>query len=196
MTPMTDRRVRRTRAALLDALISLMTEKGYDAITVQDLIDRADVGRSTFYAHFNDKSDLLHESLSGLRAIMEPSPDAGPPDRRRPVRFSRKMFRHVHDQQPLLKALLGHPGAGPVVTEIERVLLDVARAELDTLSGPEATNRVPLDLLAHSVVASYMATLTWWVGNDFRQTPEEMDALFQTTVSPGIRAAIPQPGRP
>lgn len=193
MTQKTDRRVRRTRRALLDALLSLMTEKGYDAITVQDLIDRADVGRSTFYAHFTDKSDLLHEALSGLRAIVEPFPGAAAPDRRRPVRFSRKMFRHVHDQQPLLRALLGHPSAGTVIAEIEGLLLEVARAELDTLAGTQATHHVPVDLLARIVVADYLATLTWWVGNDFRQTPDEMDALFQIAVAPGIRAAIAPP---
>jgi AcrR family transcriptional regulator len=191
MTPTTDRRVRRTRTALLESLLSLMIEKGYDAITVQDLIDRADIGRSTFYAHFTDKSDLLHEAMSGLRAIVEPGPDSTPPDRRRPLPFSRRMFHHVQDQHLLLRALLGHPGASSVVNEIEQILLDVARAELDTLAGPQATVRVPVDLLAHTVVASYLAALAWWVGNDFRQTPDEMDALFQSMVAPGIRAALP-----
>jgi AcrR family transcriptional regulator len=191
MSPSTDRRVRRTRTALLDALLALMIEKGYEAVTVQDLIDRADVGRSTFYAHFTDKSDLLHEAMSGLRAIVEPGPDDAPPDRRRPLRFSRRMFRHVADQQLLLRALLGHPGAGPVIGEIEQILLDVARTELDTLAGPEAATRVPLDLLAHTVVASYLATLTWWVAHQFEPNPDDVDELFQITIAPGIRAAVP-----
>jgi AcrR family transcriptional regulator len=191
MTPITDRRVRRTRAALLDALLALMVEKGYEAVTVQDLIDRADIGRSTFYAHFTDKSDLLHEALAGLRAIIEPAPDAPHPDRRRPLRFSRRMFHHVRDQQPLLTALLGHPGTNQVIAEIERMLLDIVQAELETFAGSPATVHIPLDLLARSVVASYLAALTWWVANDFRQTPDEMEILFQSIVAPGIRAAIP-----
>jgi len=188
----TDRRVRRTRAALFDALLSLMTENGYDSITVQDLIDRADVGRSTFYAHFTDKSDLLHEALSGLRAIVEPAPSTSPPDRRRPLRFSLEMLHHVQDQQPLLRALLGQGSAGSVVGEIEGVLFDVARAELEEFAGPHATTRVPVDLLARTVVAGYLATLIWWVGNDFEQSAEEIDALFQIVVAPGIRAAVPR----
>ena len=195
MTPITDRRVRRTRTALLHALLSLMIEKGYDAITVQDLIDRADIGRSTFYAHFTDKSDLLHEAMSGLRAIVEPGPEGPPPDRRRPLPFSLRMFQHVQDQHLLLRALLGHPGASSVLSEIEQILLDVARIELSTLAGPPATVRVPLDLLARTVVASYLAALTWWVSNDFQHTPDEMNALFQTIVAPGIRAALPPSDR-
>lgn len=62
----TDRRVRRTRRALHDALLTLMTEKSFDAVTVQDIIDRADVGRSTFYSHFTDKRDLLDSGFEDL----------------------------------------------------------------------------------------------------------------------------------
>ena len=61
-----DRRVQRTRDVLHQALISLMIEKGYEVITVQDIIDRANVGRSTFYAHYVGKQDLL---LSGLKNL-------------------------------------------------------------------------------------------------------------------------------
>src|SRR5215470_20414517 len=54
-----DARVRRTRDALGDALVELMQEKPFDTITVQDVLDRAQVGRSTFYSHYSDKDDLL-----------------------------------------------------------------------------------------------------------------------------------------
>src|SRR5205807_4575943 len=66
----TDRRVQRTRQLLQDALISLMIEKGYEATTVQDIIDRANVGRATFYAHFADKETLLVSRLEDLRAML------------------------------------------------------------------------------------------------------------------------------
>ena len=58
-TKMEDRRVQRTRALLLSALLDLIVEQGYEEITVQDIVDRANVGRSTFYAHFLDKRELL-----------------------------------------------------------------------------------------------------------------------------------------
>jgi len=65
-----DRRVRRTRTLLQDALIALILEKGYEAVTVQDIIDRADVGRSTFYAHFLDKQQLLLSRVEELHAFL------------------------------------------------------------------------------------------------------------------------------
>ncbi|MEZ7237505.1 TetR/AcrR family transcriptional regulator [Rhodococcus sp. GXMU-t2271] len=73
MPPHQDRRVRRTRTELHRALIELLTEKGYDRVSVQDILDRADVGRSTFYHHFRDKDDLLVVSCTEYmqRAVEE-----------------------------------------------------------------------------------------------------------------------------
>lgn len=191
-----DRRVRRTRSALHEALLDLMAEKGFEAVTVQDLIDRADVGRSTFYAHFRDKSDLLQDVLSQLGAMIGRPPPGGRPDRRRPLRFGLPMLNHVQDQRALLRAMLARPGAGVVRAELERTLTRVVRAELDALATVSASPRIPLDLIAAGVVASFMAVLTWWVGQGFQQTPEELEAAFLTLAGPGVRAALPPPVDP
>jgi AcrR family transcriptional regulator len=190
MASTADRRVRRTRAALTGALMALMVEKDYASITVQDLIDRADVGRSTFYAHFTDKSDLLHEALSGLQAVLEPGPGAPSGDPRRPLRFSGEMFRHVRDQRALLRSLFRRPGGDEVIAEIEQVLVKVVQGELEALAIPEGTTRVPVDLLARGVVGAYLATLSWWVANGFDQTPAQMTEFFETMVGPGVKTAL------
>src|SRR5204863_8154645 len=101
----TDRRVQRTRQLLQDALISMMIEKGYEATTVQDIIDRADVGRATFYAHFADKRTLLTSRIEDLRATLS--------ERQRSVRaalgrgepgcelaFSLPMLEHAREHLP------------------------------------------------------------------------------------------------
>src|SRR5438128_149154 len=67
MTAPTDRRVRRTRASITDAFIGLVLEHGYDRTTVQDILNRADVGRSTFYTHFRDKESVLLSCFADLR---------------------------------------------------------------------------------------------------------------------------------
>jgi AcrR family transcriptional regulator len=182
----------------------LMTERGYDTVTVQEVIDQADVGRSTFYAHYTDKADLLGDLLVQLRGRLVPPVGPEPPDRRRPLRFSLEMFRHVSDQRNLLLGLVGPPGAGPVVAQIEGMLTDVVRGELDQLVPAGGTSRFPLDLVAASVVASFLASLRWWVETDFARTPEQMDALYQAMVAPWVRAimraataaAPPQPDQP
>src|SRR5688572_21995012 len=83
-----DRRVQKTRKLLQDALVELVAEKGYEAVTIREILDRANVGRSTFYAHFQDKDQLLHSILEGLQALFEEhhkrllsaAPQAGSPD--------------------------------------------------------------------------------------------------------------------
>ena len=111
MAPRPDRRPERTRRSLRNALIALMTEKPYESITVEDIINRADVGRSTFYTHYRDKDALLMDNLAGLRSILEQPALAEPATRRRLVRFSLPLFRHVHDEQRLARAYSETPEA-------------------------------------------------------------------------------------
>src|SRR5881296_1080141 len=100
-----DRRVQRTRKLLQDALVSQMIEKGYEATTVQDIIDRANVGRATFYAHFADKETLLASRIEDLRAFLI--------ERQRQASglgFSLAMLEHARDHLPLYAAIVGRGG--------------------------------------------------------------------------------------
>src|SRR5262245_59593290 len=132
----TDARVRRTRNALGDALIALMQEKPFDTITVQDVLDRAHVSRSTFYTHYSDKDDLLmsdaEEFFEALSMGLSVHGDKS--DRVFPVQ---EFFTHLADVQPFYKALVksgkfqenmelarGHFARG-----IERRLVELPRAK-------------------------------------------------------------------
>jgi AcrR family transcriptional regulator len=190
-----DRRVRRTRRALRDALLDLMTEKGYESVTVQDIIDRADVGRSTFYTHFTDKDDLLRDNLAGLRYLLERPVPAGPAGRRRPLlRFSLPLFRHVYAEQAMARALFGRPGGAPVVRQVEQLLTDVVHAELSMLSAG-ATSTVPQEAMGRFVVGAYLSLTSWWLGSAEAVSPEEIDGIFQALVAPGVRAVLREPHR-
>src|SRR5437773_6197353 len=183
-----DRRVRRTRKALQDALVGLMIEKDYEAVTVQDIIDRADVGRSTFYTHYTDKDDLLRDNFAGLRSIVEQPAPLEPANRRRLLRFSLPLFRHVHAQRRLARALFGRPGGGPVVRQVEQMLADIVRAELAELFATDPSTRAPEQAVVRYVVGAYLALVNWWLDADPVVSPEEADRIFQSLVAPGIRA--------
>jgi AcrR family transcriptional regulator len=185
-----DRRVRRTRTALQDALVALMTDNDYEAITVQDIIDRADVGRSTFYTHYTDKHDLLQDSFARLRSILEQPATTGPPARPEPLRFGLPLFRHVHEQQQLARAVFSRPGRPPILQEIDELLASIVRAELAGLLGADPVARIPLEALVRYVVGACLSLLEWWLTTDTALRPEDMDRIFQTLVTPGIRAAI------
>src|SRR5438067_7021781 len=112
-----DRRVQRTRDTLHHALISLMVEKGYDAVTVQDILDRANVGRSTFYAHYRGKDELLRAGLRELgrelakvqRAALAQKHGFG---------FTRAFFEHAHSHRDTYRAIVGRRSGVVVMAEI------------------------------------------------------------------------------
>ena len=95
-------------------------------------------------------------------------------------------------QRALLRAMLARPSGGAgVVAVIEEMLTDVVRSELRALADVSGAARAPLDLVAPAVMAAFVAALTWWIGEDFGHTPEQMDAYFQTLLAPGVRATLP-----
>jgi AcrR family transcriptional regulator len=196
MAPRPDRRPERTRRSLRSALIVLMTEKPYESITVEEIINSADVGRSTFYTHYRDKDALLMDNLAGLRSILEQPALAEPATRRRVVRFSLPLFRHVHDEQHLARALFGNAGGGGVLRQVEHLLADVVRGELADLFGADPPARVPEGAIVAYVVGAYLYLLSWWVSTEAPISPEQMDRIFQTLVTPGIRAATTPPNVP
>jgi AcrR family transcriptional regulator len=190
-----DRRIRRTRRALQEALIALMTEKDYEAVTVEDIIQRADVGRSTFYNHYTDKEDLLRDNLTRLRSILEQPAVAEPVSRRRPVRFSLPFFRHVYEEQRFARALLGTARGGVVLRQVERLLADVVRAEFADLFGADGPTRAPQEAVVAYVVGAYLSLLNWWLNAETATSPDEVDRIFQMLVAPGIRVVTRSNGR-
>ena len=177
-----DRRVRRTRDAIHRAFIGLMQEKGYDAVTVTDIIDRADIGRSTFYAHYTDKRDVLYASLDDLAAFLR---------RHRGDElfgFSRALFEHVHEQRALLRALLGRQGGSVVQARIALLIGDLVREQLH-----DRPTDVPRELIVDCVVGAYTSLLARWVDDNDPHTPAQMDAAFRRLLAPGVMGALGRP---
>ena len=109
---MSDRRVRRTRKLLHSAFLELVVEKGYDKITIQDILDRADVGRSTFYVHFRDKEALLSASFDDMRHQLEEALTAIPVSKAVDVTLpATLLFEHAQRHQQIYRALCGRHGA-------------------------------------------------------------------------------------
>jgi AcrR family transcriptional regulator len=176
-----DRRVRRTRDAIHRALIALILEKGYDRVTVADVIDRADIGRSTFYTHFTDKQHVLYASLDDLATFLRGKRDAaGAPL----FGFSLALFRHAHEQRPLLRALLGRRSGAAVQARVRHVLAELVDEDL-TAAGI-APPGVARELVVAGVVGAYLALLARWLDEGDPHTPEDMDAGFRRLVIPGI----------
>ena len=180
-----DARVRRTRDALGDALVALMQEKPFDTITVQDVLDRAKVGRSTFYSHYSDKDDLLmsdaEEFFESVAMMLSVRGDTS--DRVFPVR---EFFGHIVEAKQFVDALVS---AGKMNDNMELARGLFARgierrlAELPKGQGISEHDR-PAIAFAHA--GALLALLTWWVDRGMKQPPAEMDELFHRLVWKGV----------
>ena len=133
-----DRRVRRTREALQASFASLVVSKGYDALTIQDVLDEADVGRSTFYTHFQGKEDLLRAGIDRLRADIA---DAGAVRSGEPFGFIPPLFDHAARHAGLYAALLGGSGGKVARDEVCLIIDRLVEVEVDRLGVADDLNR-------------------------------------------------------
>lgn len=175
-----DRRSQRTRQLLGDALVGLIREKDYGAITVSDIIERANVGRSTFYAHYRDKDDLF---VGELDHVIEALSRHIPARDEMPFFPSLGLFRHVGEQFELYKALVWTPGIDVLIKHLRRSLGQ--RVE-DGLGKSGRQYDVPLPILANFIVGSFLTLLQWWLETKRVQSPEEMDEIFRKLTLSGF----------
>jgi len=188
-----DRRVQRTRQLLNEALMALIVEKGYEAITVQDILDRANLGRSTFYAHYRDKDDLLLSGFEWLRRLFEEQSQRVETGTHGPRGESSDpilaFFQHAAEHHDLYKALVGKKGGEMVQAWLHQYVGDTVRSHLQARSRG-ARYAIPLDVVVHFAASSFLSLATWWLEHDMPYTAEQMNAIFQQLVMPGIELAM------
>jgi AcrR family transcriptional regulator len=178
---MTDRRVRRTREHLRRALIELVLEKGYQKVTVQDILDRADVGRSTFYAHYQSKDDLLLSGYEDLReeflAEAEREPEVLGP--------IRALMQYVDQHRDLYQAMVfGRELAiRPVRDDLTDVLLDHLRPRL-------RVDETELGGVVAFLLTAMTGMITWWVRSRAPLTADELYQHYRRLAMPGLEPLL------
>ncbi len=187
-----DRRVQRTRQLLREALVALILKKGYAAVTVQDVLDQANVGRSTFYAHYCDKEELLLSGFETLQAQFERHLTGRAVNAESPWNLSLLLFQHAQSERRLYQAMLGKQGGSIVLTHIHSYLFTVVRDHLKPRMSTKQNERVPVDVLAYYLVSSFMALLTWWLDNDLPYPAERINDMYLQLTRPGVEALLQQ----
>jgi len=187
-----DRRVNRTRRALHQALMSLILEKRYDKITVQDIIDRADVGRSTFYAHFLDKDDLLVQGLAmfseGLDAHIEATGQTEGETEH--VLHSLTFFRHAGMHHELYRAMQKGGGADVIMEAGRQHLTHNIEDHLGEMFPDGAPAEIPLPVITNFLAGAMLSVLMWWLDASRPYSPEEIDAIFQQLAMGGVSSLL------
>jgi len=188
-----DRRIQRTKQSLHDALIALILEKGYDAITIQDIVDKANVGRSTFYAHHSGKEGLLLSGLRNLRELLLHHQRlvfaADEKSDGRILGFSRALFEHVYEHRNLYHAIVGRHSGAVIVNRMRGLLVELVGHELHASKTKAGAAALPRSAVIHFVADSIVSMLTWWLDKNAKLSPDEADLIFRRSTLPSIISA-------
>jgi AcrR family transcriptional regulator len=184
-----DRRVGKTKRALKEALTGLILEKGYEAVTVQDIIDRADVGRSTFYAHFIDKDELMMAIFADQEIPAPHASSLQPGDP--PFSWTLQLFRHFGTRKRVFRVVAGSQSGALARRETERWLDELARAELRRLGTHKRHNPRQLAIVVRFLVGTFMGFMNWWTEDENADLDAEfIDAQFRALVLPGVASVL------
>ncbi len=198
-----DRRKLRTKQQLRDALFELILEKGYDLVTIEDITEHANLGRTTFYLHYRDKEQLLLQSIDSIAVDLikqiDPSllsfTNENLEYKRQnlisaPVKL---VFRHASENANLYKIILRGEGAFKISNRF-RSIINVAAMQIMSIRIKELginQPELPVEVLANFFAGSLMTLVTWWLENDQPYSVEEMANMFRELVMNGFSNQFP-----
>ncbi|HET8846098.1 MAG TPA: TetR/AcrR family transcriptional regulator [Ktedonobacteraceae bacterium] len=174
---MQDRRVRRTQKLLAKALIALTLEKGYEAITIRDITDRAEVGYATFFRHYHDKDALLKDvldvvldELTGL--LQTPMSDNN-------AATGTLIFRYVQEHVEVVHVLLSSRASSTML----RRIIEAGTQSVFHQNPPLTSSLIPQEIAAYHLVASTISLIQWWIERKMPYAPEQMGIIYQELIA-------------
>jgi AcrR family transcriptional regulator len=184
-----DRRSQRTYSLVSSAFAELLVEKPYEEILVQDILDRAGIGRTTFYAHYFDKEDVL-DSMTEQQMEMFTDQIAHSTARQRVVP-SLELFEHIyHSPHQHLRALMRGRAGEPLWEALQTALCRAIEPALSTLCAERRSPPIPLPVVSQYLAGTFLTLLKWWVAADMPYPPEQMESIFQQLALPGVWAML------
>lgn len=170
-----DRRIRRTRHLLAEALIALTLEKGYEAVTIRDITERADIGYATFFRRYHDKDELLKDVmdvvLAELTQLLSPTHTD-----MNPVMVGTLLFRYVQERNAVIQVLLrSHALLDDVIGVATQNVLR------EHLWRPDGV--VPPEIVAYHIVTSSVSLIRWWLAHGMPYPPEEMGTIYHELIT-------------
>lgn len=203
----TDRRIQRTRQALHTALLELTREKGYDSISIEEITERANIGRATFYLHYQDKEDLLLELFSEManekvqlisqipfsewlptseHAEVHPKED-------QPLLPLLMVFQHIHDNSEFYHLLFKSENSSRIVERSRKICIDSIVQFVETKMQTDPIPilfEVPIGFFAAFFSGALLSSITWWLEEDMRHSPAEMTRMFRKLFFRGARETL------
>jgi AcrR family transcriptional regulator len=178
----TDKRIRRTHRLLREAFIELIAEQGYDNLRVEDILQRADIGRTTFYAHFSDKRALLHHvaDVFNSRYQKDLAKRSLDEDGSIPLVAVQKVFESFESNAPFFKMVLESRDVPILHEQVTSAFHDIfSRLLTEQSERLKLDSSVPVHLIAEFYVGALLSMGKWWLSNGMRPyTAAEMAHMF------------------
>ena len=205
-----DRRVQRTRQALRTALIELTKEKDYDSISIEEITERANVGRATFYLHYKDKEDLLLEQFSEMANekvqliseipftdwLSEPKKKRGKTNEPAPLLPLLIVFQHIYDHYEFYYLLMKNENSSRIIERIRKISTDsivkFVEAKMQTDPIP-ILFEVPIEFFASFFSGAFISSITWWLEEDMRHSPDDVAQMFRKLFFRGASETLGMP---
>jgi AcrR family transcriptional regulator len=188
-----DRRIQRTQQLLRTALMSLIQEKGFEPLSVQDIIDRANVGRTTFYAHFDSKDDLLASGIEELSASLRERQRQALMTATRPedrlFAFSHALFVHANEHRTVFRAMVGKRSGAVIQQLVHKMLVDLVRDEVKVMVPAQEAAETAMEAMAQFIGGGLFGLLLWWSSGKMRMPVDEVDSVFRRLAIPAVKAA-------
>jgi AcrR family transcriptional regulator len=176
-----ERRRLQTRQQLMDAAIALLMEKGYDAVNVQAITERADLGRGTFYIHFKDREDILWAAIKDPILELERQAHKDLAETlQAPLEYCGllNIYRHADRNRDLYRAILGGKGSAILVNELQDLLARIFLNDIrSAYKGQDPAARIPDEIVAQMLSGAITRLLHWWLDTSNRYNAEKMAAL-------------------
>lgn len=183
--PTYDRRVEKTKQAIIEAMENLMEKKRYTQITVQEIIDEANVGRTTFYAHFPTKDDLLHTCIDKHMESFK-----GADKMEAHLVGIAELFEHIKQHKKLIKGLLNCEVSDILSARCQSYIEKRLILHLEMLHIEIKDMSIPLSILSCYLTGSLLAIARQWMETGMRETPRELENYFMAMAVPAIQSAL------
>src|SRR5579859_5983088 len=166
-----------------------MVEKPYEEILVQDILDRADIGRTTFYAHYFDKEDVLNSIVEQELEML--TYQIAQTTARQRVVPSLELFEHVyHSQNQQFMALMRSRAGEPLWEALQTALCQAIEPALCVLCAEKRSPPIPLPVVSQYLAGAFLTLLKWWIAADMPYPPEQMESILQQLALPGVSAML------
>ncbi len=183
-----DRRQQKTRTAIFEAMSQLLAEKSYSNISVQEIVEKANIGRSTFYAHFETKDDLLRALCSDLfqhvfseHLITESTHDFSK-HMDNPYQVLTHILYHLRDSQKNITGILGCESGELFLQYFKQHLTEMYISHV--IAQQQRLKGVPDAFLVNHISGSFINLIQWWIHGGLKETPEELTGYFEAVIRP------------